>query len=82
MMGTFENCVSFLSYWINFYFRKKTKLGGIDPYIVQFSSKIRQLCILQNWIGEGKCIITGFSHGFKHEIIALITLHGGLEAGN
>lgn len=31
------------------------------------------------WIGEGKAIITGSSRGFKHEIIALITLHGGLE---
>lgn len=34
------------------------------------------------WIGEGKAIITDSSRGFKHEIIALITLHGGLEAGN
>lgn len=34
------------------------------------------------WTRQGKGIITGSSHGFKHEIIALITLHGGLEAGN
>lgn len=48
---------------------------------VQIPSNIWQLCILE-WIGEGKAIITGSSCGFKHEIIALITLHGGLEAGN